>query len=116
MSPRFIYTITEPDHTSQNLLPVLKKEKVTNITVKAPTLDAEGVIGNTLPDGTKGVGFALKYKNKAVDHSSNNIIIRSRFDSDKIYTIPLDVYYAKQGTDAVTSGMSTTVTLQAAYN
>ncbi|EJR1213083.1 fimbrial protein [Salmonella enterica subsp. enterica serovar Infantis] len=119
MSPGSVYTpITEQTTHLKIYCPDIEEGKSLNITVKAPTLDAEGVIGYTLPDGAKGVGFALKYKNKAVDHSSNNIIVGATdFDSDKIYTIPLDVYYAKQGTDAVTSGdVNATVTLQAAYN
>ncbi len=79
----------------------------------------KGVV-NTLPDGVLKVSvFALKYKNKAVDHGSKYYHHWGhRCDSNKIYTIPLDVYYAKQGTDAVTSrGCGTTkATLQAAYN
>ncbi|WP_260863333.1 fimbrial protein YehD [Citrobacter sp. Marseille-Q6884] len=114
-----IYTpIKEQTKHLKIYCPDIEEGKVLNITVKAPNLDENGVIGNTLNDGAKGVGFALRYKNKAVNHSSNSIAVEvGEFDSDKTYMIPLDVYYAKQSDTSVTSGdVNATVTLQAAYN
>lgn len=114
-----IYTpIKEQTKHLKIVCPNIEAGKSLNITVKAPNLDANGVIGNTLTDGAKGVGFVLKYKDKIVDHSSNKITVEAgEFGLDKTYMIPLDVYYAKQGGLSVTSGdVNATVTLQAAYN
>lgn len=115
----FVYTgITEKTEKLVINCSDIKEGNKLSITIKAPNLDDKGVIGNTASNGAKGVGFVLKYKNAAITNSTNNIEVSfDELKDGKDYVVPLDVYYAKQGSTPVTSGdVNATVTLQAAYN